>query len=71
MRRLIRIIGALGDSADRLTLAHVETSTQARSRLQTDLQSIDRWLSSSEPGTERYRQLAAERRRILLALGPG
>jgi hypothetical protein len=60
----------LTSSADALTLAHVETSTQERARLQVDLYAIDRWLRLAEPGTERHRQLAAERRRILLTLGP-
>lgn len=64
------ILKRLSSSAGALTLAHVETSAQARTRLQADLYAIERCLRLAEPGTERYRQLAAERRRILVTLGP-
>lgn len=70
MARVGTIIGKLSNSAGSLTLARIETSAQARSRLQADLFAIDRCLLAAEPGTERYRQLAAERRRIMLTLGP-
>ena len=66
---LAQTMDRLTHSASDVTLAHVETSAQGRARLQSDLQSIDRWLAAAVPGTERYRQLTAERRRILLALG--
>jgi hypothetical protein len=65
------LLRKLSRSAGAMTLAHVETSMQARTRLQADLFAIDRSLRIAEPGTERYRQLTAERRRILLTLGAG
>lgn len=69
-RWLAGIVADLTATAETIKPVYVETSTETRARLQSDLLTIDRWLMAAEPGTERWRQLAAERRRIMVALGP-